>query len=66
MCMSCLTEVVADQLFVAPKSNNWRVFALLQFFKDNAEEPICTHLLLAADWMVQPVVNVPLVPGSPQ
>ena len=64
MCMSCLTEVVADQLFVAPKSNNW-VFAPLQLFKDNAEEPICTHLLLAADLMVQPVVNVPLV-GSPQ
>jgi hypothetical protein len=36
----------------------------LQFLNDNAEEPICTHLLLAADVMVQPVVNVPLV-GAP-
>lgn len=36
----------------------------MQFAKENADALISTHWLLAADCMVQPVVNVPLV-GSP-
>jgi hypothetical protein len=57
------TNDTSLQLLEAPKSNVcWGL--LLQFAKENAEALVSTHWLLAADDIVQPVVNVPLV-GSP-
>ena len=55
-----VTSDMIPQLFVAPKENNW-LAAPLHVANDNVEVPICTHWPLAADVMVQPVVNTPFV-----
>jgi hypothetical protein len=59
-----MTNDMIPQLFVAPKANNWLAWPLQFVNTKRFLFTDCTHLLLSAERMVQPVVNTPVV-GSP-